>query len=179
MTVIKRVLLLLICLALLTGCNQPTGYELFSQQKGVDHYSFEYPANYDLKMNRAYDDPRAPNGVALIGSLSDGSEIVILLEIAPYTFFANVQAAAEGYPLVKGRQLLQHSEGIISGVPCEIITLLTETNPVTGLTSKYTWMSFFDHGSRLWTLSVYSELNKTEEVQTEFDHLVSSFKIMP
>jgi hypothetical protein len=63
-------------------------------------------------------------------------------------------------------------------VPCESITLYTEGIP-NQLTSKYSRQVFFDYNGREWECFVYSERDKTEEVDLVFEHFINTFEPLP
>jgi hypothetical protein len=163
----------------LSGCGG-SGYKTFEQLKGADHYSFEYRAGYRLTMNHAHSDPRAVNGVRFVGKLSDGSEIVLGVNIGNHAAeYPNAKAAADRTLSVAGRELLERSAGIVSGVSCELITLFTESIPANKLTSKFEKKAIFDYNDRLWDFYVYSERDKAEQVEADFEHLFNTFTLLP
>ena len=169
---IKWIAILLLLAVSLSSCVG-SGYKTFEELKGADHYSFEYPAGYRLTMHHANPYPRAVNGVRFVRKLSDGSEIVLGVNIGnPAVEYRNAKAAADRLLSVAGRELIERSTGTVSGVSCEVVTLFTET-------SKFEKKSFFDHNGRLWEFYVYSERDKAEQVKADFEHLFNTFKILP
>lgn len=165
--------LLLFYVVSLSGCGG-SGYKTFEQLKGVDHYSFEYPATYRLTMNHHYSDPRAVNGVRFVGKLSDGSEIVLVVNISnPSVEYTRAPADRIDRTLsVAGRELLERSTGTVSGVSCELITLYTET-------SNIMRQAFFEYNERSWDFYVYSKRGNAEQVKADFEHLFNTFTLLP
>lgn len=170
------VVLIFSCLANLFGCND-SGYKIFEQLKGIDHYSFEYPSGYKLALNHAYSAPQAVNGVRLVGKLADGSEIVLGVNISNYSSeYTDVKQAVDRLLSVSGRELLERSSSFVSGEPCEIVTLYTETT--SNLTSKFEKTALFSHNNRKWDFYVYSERDKSEQVNATFEHLFNTFVLL-
>jgi hypothetical protein len=166
------------CLMLLSGCDQ-TGYKTFQQTKGVDHYSFERPAAYRLTMNHASSNPQSVNGVRFVGKTSIGSEIDLTVNIGNHgADYPDAQAAADRMLTVEGRELIERSVGIVSGVPCQILALYTE--PIgSNDTSKFRRIAFFDYNGRLWDFGLYSERSDAAQVNADFDRLLSTFTLLP
>ena len=133
-----------------------------------------------MTVNNAFSDPRAVNGVRFVGKLSDGSEIVLGCTIYNYPIeYDNAKKAADRLISVAGRELIKRASDNISGRPCQILMLYTEDVPSLNLHSQLEKIAFFDYQGRGWDLWVYSERDKVEQVNDDFDCLIRTFKLLP
>lgn len=155
------------------SCTQ-SGYKTFVQTKGYDHYSFEYPASYQITMNSAYSEQNAVNGVRLVGKLANGSEITMAANID--SGLGSVQERIDKTLSVSGRELVERYADTVSGVSCEVIIL--NTAPFNDLPAHYEKMAFFDYNGRNWDFFIYSDMDNTAEVDLVFDHLFNTFELL-
>jgi len=144
-----------------------TGYRTFTQSWGDDHFSFEIPARFVQTMNQ----PRgqeAPSAFRFVGLLSDGSYIVMKMNISRTRPDLEPAARAERL-LSPADELLERSWETIDGVPCVVQARLD----VFDLYSKEV---FFEHDDRAWHCYVNAHGEHRDQVETVFDHVFDTFE---
>jgi len=166
------VILFLFLITINLGCG--SGYKTFKQLKGYDHYSFEYPAGYKLTMTHAYSNSLAVNGVRFTLNHWHGTNSMVLgVNIENYSDeYPNLKTRVDRTLSVEGRKLLEQSTVSVAGVQYEILTYNTEN-------SNYMKTALFDYNDRAWDFYVYSEQENADQVDIDFEHLFTTFKLLP
>ena len=186
-------LLLLVALSIQSGCDS-SGYKTFTLEEGIGHFTFEYPARYEVELVEERSD-LGYTSVTLSGpgpNLKKGG--------MDYTFFDVFVDETNDYSPDAG-VALQHTLALVSEWP-DYQFLEQSTVSVAGVEGQQvvyfydrgvreypedpepeplpTIMRdvYFDHSGLIWLLAIRSNQAVAEDANVIFEHILETFKIL-
>jgi len=190
------------------GCTSSrNGYQTLTVKNSLVSYSFEYSTyykRYGPSVNTKYVSPyvyldltapKKPMKLTIPSSNGQGlktvssSYVPAAIELNVYVANNNSALCAKDAldvwvsDILKGKypDSLTQSPILISGIEGDIITythdwgmLLSSDTPKL----KYFRVAVFDYGGYIWDFTAWSEEEMIEQVKTDFDHILETFKII-
>jgi hypothetical protein len=195
--VIYSVILLLVVLVVsiaFAGCssgateNTTPGYITETLTKrGID-FSFEYPDDYEKNeyiqdddsdesdyvvlqyyASTDYDVNRKIINIQIWNPMEDGQDARTKLD----HYAANLEFTGTD-PVVHERSPLQ-----VAGIDAEKMVFSMVVEDITDIPNKLTgWIAAFDYKGQIWFIVVTTNMEATDEVEADFEHLIESFKFL-
>jgi hypothetical protein len=177
---------------LFTGCSE---YKIFTLEKGIAHFTFEYPSVYkvgkvEVRSDLDYTDVTL-NGPGVRYTEGTNRTYIYIFIQATSEAFPNAESSLEyeltfndGLPL-KDYQLLERSQISVAGIDGEQIIYYwdmgvpeypddPEPEPIPTIMREV----YFDYGNLIWTLSIRSNQAIVEEANAIFEHMLETFQIL-
>ena len=186
------------------SAGESAGYKTFRWENDIASFLFEYPKAYKIEKNNTYISTKYNDCIV---SLKDSNDTRIDIsiffpdEISPSFTDAKsrVDFILERIERFEGRELIEKSDVIISGIP-GILIVSEDIDYVRALAGMYKKMASkstpsestttksppkcisreinFDHNNQIWIVSIDSMSSVAEAVKPYFDHLVETFQVL-
>lgn len=188
-------LLILIALIMQSGCDG-SGYKAFTLEKGIGHFSFEYPAQYKVEKVEVRDDSLLYTDVVLSGpgpTLENGGMDYTFISVfvdstidyprsAEYDLENTLASASE---FLVDFQLLERSILSIVGITgqqiiyyCNMGVREYPEDPEPELLPTIVRNIYFEQGDLIWNLHISYNQSIAEDAQAVFEHLLETFQIL-
>jgi hypothetical protein len=187
-----RILVVMAMLAAFVGMSlscdsSSTGYKTFSLEKGIGHFSFEYPARYKVEITEvrtdlqythvtfsspfskelrdstfitvfvAPPDDASPNSEALLEKSLASAEV-----LDDFRFVERFSLTVAG---VQGQEVVYSYGRLVSNYEnVRIPEFMREV--------------YFDRGGLIWSVSMRSNQSMAEADEADFEHVLQTFKIL-
>jgi hypothetical protein len=183
------IVVLLVTLFAFSGCSGVSeGYRQFILREGSVHFSFEYPVSFDKPEVQIYE------GQPWVGSRRTTEEeewyaIFAVDAVEPGHVLPDAKTAAnyflESLEGGNGRVLLERSSVTIDGVAGELFIVSCAqwladdfyrgiSQGIPALVRQV----FFDHKDLIWDITFISHVDRAEEDEAHFKHLLETFKFL-
>jgi hypothetical protein len=185
--------LVLITLVLMVSCADKTGYKTLTTNKGIGHFSFEYPSKYKVDgyyITKDYTDIDLSD----IGLGEKDSEPIFQVFIFPndgsnpepsHTIKQDIDTATRHADF----RLLEQTTVTFSGIQAEQITYTYISAPDTSAVIKgidpwpiFVKEIFFTKAGAVWWLTfAYNQISSEVdlEIREDFDQILQTFKFLP
>ena len=145
-------------------------------------FSFEYPSSYKRISSYIQDNPGAPIGVrfararGFFGLLSTDPVFVVNIDSPLSVKEPDPKSTANIAGSHSADQELEGASILIAGTVGELVAYSSSDFQNTPSVTREV---FFSVNGILWSISIYSGIAKADEAKLDFEHIVTSFKIMP
>ena len=175
------IMLLVLIAPVLSSCTT-SQYKTYTLKHYGISFSFEYPSGYKKVSAYLQDNPGAPIAVrfaqahGFLGLLSTDPRFVVNIE-SPFSVTKTdpITAANTAGSHSLGQEL-ERASITIDGMLGELVAY-SSTDPESGAT--ITREVFFSVNGVLWNIFIYSSPEKADKAKTDFEHIISTFKVLP
>ncbi len=180
---------------MLSSCGAPiaTGYRTYSlTDQGIAHLSFEYPADFNVRLVQLYDDTGYER-IDIDGPFSRKLRsratiwVVVQRKAAGTTLADRVQNAIDIASPLPGYRLIEKSSASVNGIAAEQF-IYFYINPRSDYESRIIGLEplplitrevFFISGGLYWTLAMSTHESSVEADTPGFEHLIQTLAILP
>ena len=150
-------------------------YKTYTLKHNAIAFSFEYPSGYKKILNYLKSNPEAPIGIRF--ALGVSKDPVFGVDIAGlYSEKVDPQDAARISGSHTPEQELERTSITVAGIPGELVAYSsTDFQNAPSVTREV----FFSVNGVLWNIYIYSAPDKADEAKTDFEHIISTFKVLP
>ncbi len=187
---LAAVILLITASLSVVGCER-SGYETFTLERGIGHFSVEYPASYDIaRVEVRNDEEHIYTSVAFISPYLKKKQVYNAISIFVDTksdSFPNAEAAMEfslsSHEKWEDFKLLDRGSITVNGIQAQQI-IYSYTVLRDPMYFKDTQVSaterevYFDYGGLIWEISISSNTSTAEAANVHFEHILQTFKIL-
>ncbi len=183
-------ILLITALLSVISCER-SGYETFTLERGIGHFSVEYPASYDIaKVEVRNDEEHIYTHVAFISPYLKKEQVYTTIHFQVDTKsdnFPNAEAMLEFllsfHEKWEDFKLLDRGSITVNGIQAQQIVYSYTSFPEL-VYHKDTKVSvtvrevYFDYGGLIWEISISSNTSTAEAANVHFEHILQTFKIL-
>lgn len=177
-------ILILIIATILTGvssCTTPQ-YRTYTLQHNGISFSFEYPSEYKKVSTYLQDSHGAPVTVrfarlgGIFGLFTTYPRFVVDVSSPLSETETDPKKAADTAGSHTPDQQLERATISIAGTTGELVAY---AYPDAKIVSSITREVFFSVNGVLWNIDIYSSAAKADIAKVDFEHIISTFKVLP
>jgi hypothetical protein len=173
--------LALLLLFSVAGCNE---YKTFTLEKGIAHFTFEYPSSYQTpSVHIMYDYRETQVSIGRCPPENHRNEILLYIRTYHYDEY-NAESWLESY--LGSESSLSDNFTLLRRLPMKVGT-------DTGEHAVYSYVQYqldfkavptivrivaFDHDDLIFHISVSADMGISESAKADFDHIIKTFEIL-
>jgi hypothetical protein len=172
----------LVLIASAVSSCRTSQYKTYTLKHNSVHFSFEYLSGYKTINAYLQRSPGAPVAVrfararGMFGLLSTDPHFVVNIDSPWSEVKVDPKTAANTASSHTPEQELERTSITIAGMTGELVVY---SFPDLKNASTITREVFFDVDGVLWNIYIYSGTDKSDEAKLDFEHIISTFKVLP
>jgi hypothetical protein len=175
------VLIVAIILTVVSSCTTPQ-YRTYTLQHNDISFSFEYPSAYKKVSAYLQDSQGAPITVrfarlgGIFGLFTTDPHFIVDISSPLSETEVDPKTAADTAGSHTPDQQLERAVITIAGTTGELVAY---SQPDTKIVPIIIREVFFNANGVLWNIGIYSSTDKADTAKVDFEHIISTFKVLP